>query len=207
MKDEKEPATQKGVRVLQAEGAAQTKVLRQERGRLFEEPQEVQCDEHSEQGREQGEFGVVEKQADPAGPSSASVVSSPKAATNRSPSSTHGFIQKPPSFPTLLAGLPHTEALLPCAFGGLPGPQNRPSPGEVSPPPLISIWQVRGDTVRWSKGLKMGRLLSLPPRHSHTGGLDGALPSIQLTNSYKSLMQETQKLQLEKLQVKDRGQI
>ena len=144
--DEKEPATQNGVSTLQAEGAAQTKVLRQERGRLSEEPQEVLCDEHSEQGREQGEFGVVEKQANPAGPSSASVVSSPKAATNRSPSSTRGFIQKPPSSPTLLAGLPHTEALLPCAFGGLPGPQNRPSPGELSSPPLVGIWQVREGT-------------------------------------------------------------
>lgn len=40
-----------------------------------------------------------------------------------------------------------TEGLLPCAFGGFPGPQNRPSPGEFSSPPLLGIWQVKEGTL------------------------------------------------------------
>lgn len=54
------------------------------------------------------------------------------------------------------------------------------------------------------KGLKNGPIPQSTSQAFSCGRPGWALQSVQLTNSYKSLRQVTWKLQLEKLQVKDR---
>lgn len=90
------------------------------------------------------------------------------------PSSIHGFIQKPPSFRTLLAALPHYRGPSPLCLWRPPWSSEQTFPWRVFF--TSSSWYLAGqrrDTIRWSKGLKMARFLSLPPRHSHAGGLAG----------------------------------